>query len=78
MAQFLSSVLRHTRGMLLDKGVIVECGSYAELMGIDNGMCKAHRSVQDLAHQGNQTKIYSGAAAVAHLETPARTFWSAS
>ena len=71
IAHRLSTVTAADKIVVLDKGVIVECGSHAELMGIDNGMYKALRSVQDLAHQENQTKIYSDAAAVAPLETPA-------
>ena len=73
IAHRLSTVTAADKIVVLDKGAIVECGSHAELMAIDNGMYKALRSVQDISHQENQTKVLSDATSVVPFDTPVAT-----
>ena len=57
IAHRLSTVTAADKIIVLEKGVIAEAGSHAELMARENGLYKAMRSVQDLAHEANQASV---------------------
>ena len=57
IAHRLSTVTAADKIIVLEKGVIAEAGTHAELMARENGLYKAMRSVQDLAHEANQASV---------------------
>ena len=61
IAHRLSTVTGADKIVVLDRGSVAESGTHAELMALPNGMYKALRSVQDLAHEENSARVLSDA-----------------
>mmetsp|Transcript_3860 Transcript_3860/g.8500 ORF Transcript_3860/g.8500 Transcript_3860/m.8500 type:complete len:1014 (+) Transcript_3860:3-3044(+) len=63
IAHRLSTVTAADKIVVLDRGVIVEMGSHSQLMAKVDGLYKAMRQVQDLAHAEQKAQIEDDASA---------------
>eukprot|EP00960_Hanusia_phi_P009347 270770-Hanusia_phi.AAC.2 len=59
IAHRLSTVTNCDKIVVLEKGKIVEMGSHSELMAKEDGLYRAMRAIQDLAHQEQKAHVES-------------------